>query len=277
MPATSLEDLQQQIAQREQELDRLRLELQSRQSRLSELARQKEDLESKLRQVDEEIAALGAATSPVAKPPAPSAPRPSSAAPVSPQGQPRLRDLIQTMLQESAAPMTAGHLCAEAQRRGYQPTTQDPVSSVKARLQEMRSEGIIQRASGQPGYILVASANGTAKQSKPSQPASTGSNKTASKSAQTKPAGKKNATAAPSARTSSSAKTRKQPPLREVLTGILRTSRKPLFGSELAAQALATGYRSNSQNFTNTVTALLTKMDAVEHITGQGYRLRKKA
>jgi hypothetical protein len=41
-------------------------------------------------------------------------------------------------------------------------------------------------------------------------------------------------------------------------------------------QALAAGYRSNSQNFTNTVTALLTKMDGVEHITGQGYRLKKK-
>jgi hypothetical protein len=59
--------------------------------------------------------------------------------------------------------------------------------------------------------------------------------------------------------------------------GLLKNSRKPLFGSELAKQALAAGYRSNSQNFTNTVTALLTKMDGVEHITGQGYRLRKKA
>jgi hypothetical protein len=57
MPTTSLEDLQHQIAQREQELERLRQELQARQSRLSELAHHKEDLENKLRQVDEEIAA----------------------------------------------------------------------------------------------------------------------------------------------------------------------------------------------------------------------------
>jgi hypothetical protein len=66
-----------------------------------------------------------------------------------------------------------------------------------------------------------------------------------------------------------------QPPLREVLTAILKGGHKPLFGSELAAQALATGYRSNSQNFTNTVMALLTNMKGVEHIPGQGYRLKK--
>jgi hypothetical protein len=184
MPATSLEDLQNQIAQREQELERLRQELQARQAHLDTLMHRKEELQSQLRQVEEEIASLGIATQ-------------------TPKEQP-----------ESA---TAG----------------------MART----------------------------------QPTSNGTPTAARKPAKTKSAGKKkSAKAVPSSRESD-----KQPSLREVLTGILKGSRKPLFGSELAKQALAAGYRSNSQNFINTVTALLTNMEGVEHITGQGYRLRRKA
>jgi chromosome segregation ATPase len=192
MPATSLEDLQQQIAQREQELERLRQELQARQAHLDTLMHRKEQLHSELRQVEEEIASLGIAT-------------------LAPKEQP----------QSATASMAR------------------------------------------------------------TQPASNGTPKAARKPARLKSAGKKkSAKAAPSskaARTGSSSQSEKQPSLREILTGILKGSRKLLFGSELARQALATGYRSNSQNFINTVTALLTKMDAVEHITGQGYRLRRKA
>jgi hypothetical protein len=280
MPATSLDDLHRQITQREQELECLRQELQSRHSHLDELMRHKEDLQSQLRQVEEEIAGLGA-TTPATKQseaePVTTKPAPQTA---STQGQPRLRDLIEAMLKESNKPMTSRQLSEEAQRRGYKPTTQDPVSSIKARLQEMRIEGIIQRASGQPGYILAPSTNGTSKKSKPSQSASKGSPKVASKPAKSRPSTKKSSKASPAGiavKTAEPGGPRRQTPLRLVLTGILKSSRKPLTGTELAEQALAAGYQSNSANFVDTVWAMLAKMDNVEHVPDKGYRLNRKS
>ena len=61
MPAVSLTDLQQQIAERERELQVLRQELESRQGHLIELTRRKEDLQRQLQQVEEEITTLATA------------------------------------------------------------------------------------------------------------------------------------------------------------------------------------------------------------------------
>jgi hypothetical protein len=60
-----------------------------------------------------------------------------------------------------------------------------------------------------------------------------------------------------------------------VLTGILKNSRKLLTGSELAERALAAGYQSSSEKFVATVWSMLGQMADVEHVRGQGYRLKK--
>jgi hypothetical protein len=60
-----------------------------------------------------------------------------------------------------------------------------------------------------------------------------------------------------------------------VLTDILKNSRKPLSGSELAQRALAAGYHSGSEKFVDSVWSLLGQMANVEHVRGQGYRLKK--
>jgi hypothetical protein len=124
MSAVSLTDLQQKIAQRERELQALRQELESRQGHLTELTRRKEELQRQLQQVEEDIAALESATaSPTEQPP--------PATPTAPSGsQPRLGELIVTLLREAAEPMTARLLVEEAKRRGYQSTSQDPISPV---------------------------------------------------------------------------------------------------------------------------------------------------
>jgi hypothetical protein len=271
MPAISLEDLQHQIAQRELELENLRQELQARQTRLGELARRKEELEGELRQVEEEIAALGTAARAPGVRPGPAAPAEQAAAsaPASSQGQPSLRALVLAILGETGDPMTTRQLCEEAQRRGYRPSTKDPVASVKARLQEMKSEGLIRRAADQPGYVLAPSANGAGKKGKPSRPGPNGSPKSARKLATTKHAGKKKAVKeTPGPRG-------KQPPLREVLTQVLSKSRKPLSGSELAEQVLATGYHTDSKDFLNVIWVGLGKMPNVERLPGKGYRIKK--
>src|SRR3954447_22883823 len=103
MPAISLTDLQEQIAQREQELQALREQLQSQQSHLAELTRRKEQLQSEVRQVEEAIAALATTQARPTEQAALAAPTVPPSAPSS--DQPHLGELIVTMLHEAAKPM----------------------------------------------------------------------------------------------------------------------------------------------------------------------------
>jgi len=155
MPAVCLTDLQQQIAAREHELQTLRQELESRQAHLTELTRRKEELQRQLQQIEEEITALAAATPTKTERPrtvAPTTPpTPDRAASV--RGQPRLGELIPTMRREADGRMTARQLSEEARRRGFQSAARDPVKAVEARLQDLKNQGVVRRASGQPGYL----------------------------------------------------------------------------------------------------------------------------
>lgn len=283
MPTMSLTELQEQIAQREQQLQALREQLQARQSHLAELTRRKEQLQSELRQVEEEIAAVARTKSRPTGQAAPAAPTmPSSAAAAARvEDQPQLGDLIVTMLRESPGPLTGRQLLEEAQRRGYQSRSQEPLKAMENRLQVLKSKGVIRRAAGQYGFLLASSSNGAKKKkSTTSQPAPDKSQKTPAKPAHPEPAAKKSSgRESSSAEAGKSAKPRQhgeQPSLREVLMAVLTNSRKPLPARELADQIRATGYHSTGKSFVNIVSAQLSKMHNVEHVTDKGYRLKKK-
>jgi hypothetical protein len=64
--------------------------------------------------------------------------------------------------------------------------------------------------------------------------------------------------------------------LREVLTQILKKMGAPLTGSELAEEVLKTGYKTSSKKFVNILYVMLGRMDNVEHVEGEGYRLKRK-
>jgi hypothetical protein len=155
MPAVILPDLQHQIAARERELQTLRQELESGQSHLSELTRRKEERQRQLQKVEEENNALATATSSKREQPEAAAPAPAA----SRGGQPRLGELIVTLLRQSSGPRTARQLSEEAQRRGHPLTSQNPIKSVEARLHDLKSQGVVRRASGQPGYLLTPEAH----------------------------------------------------------------------------------------------------------------------
>jgi hypothetical protein len=278
MPATSVESLQQEIRQRERELQQLRQELQSRRDHLTELTRRKEELQNQLQQVEAEIAALATTTQ-----------RPQPAKPIIPphtpgrthiKVQPRLGELIVTMLREASSPMTARQLSEEAGRRGFRAKSQDQVKSMEARLQNLKHQGVVRRASGQPGYVLVPASNGASKQtSQASQAAPTGKHKAVGGPGKSKPAATKSsepkASVVGAANTAEPERRGEQRPLRVVLTKLLKKSHKPLSGRELAEQALAAGYKSNAKNFVNAVSAMLAKMTNVEYVPEKGYRLKK--
>ena len=273
MPVVSLTDLQQQIAQRERELQALRQQLESRQSHLRELTRRKEELQRQLQQIEEEITALATAT-----PPGKAQPEAAVPAPVASLGrQPRLGELIVSLLREAGGPRTARQLCEEAQRRGHPLTSQKPIKSVEARLQDLKSQGVVRRASGQPGYLLTAAAHRASKdKGKPGQTAQTNTPKAANTRVKPGPATtKRSAKGSASSGAAKPGRRGGQPPLRVVLTSILKSSRKPLSGRELAQRALVAGYKTESTQFVDSVWTALGQMDNVEHLPQKGYRLKK--
>jgi hypothetical protein len=84
---------------------------------------------------------------------------------------------------------------------------------------------------------------------------------------------KVSATAAP---TKPSAAKAPQVPLRELLTQVLKRMSVPLKASELAEEVLNTGYQTSSKKFVNILYVMLGRMDNVEHVEGEGYRLKRK-
>jgi hypothetical protein len=284
MPAASLEDLQQQITQRELDLRTLRQELETRQIELTTLTSRKEDLQAQLRQVEAEIAALAASSPPQAAAPAvPTAAVPSTPPPPA-QAQPRLADLIVTLLRHAGKAMTSRQLRDEALRRGYQTSSRNLAKTIEVRIQELKRQGMVRRATGQSGYLLVPSAEGvkagTAKKTPKPAPAKT-KKATAQVARPAKPGATAKKASRPSATVSGAAKATgpvgrgSQPPLREVLTTLFKKSNQLLSVSELAAQALAGGYRTNSANFVKVVGTTLEEMDNVDYLPGKGYRLKK--
>ncbi len=264
MPAISLDDLHQQIAQRERELKALREELESRKDHVAALMRRKKELQNQLQQVETELAALsvGAPAAPeqrkAAAPPAPKKP---------PKDRPKLGELIVTMLREAGKPMTARQLSEEARRRGFQPVSNDPIKPFEARLQDLKKNGIVQRASGQAGYVLPTSTNGSGgTKTKPVQPAQKEQRKAVEKPSKPQP----------SAKPVQPVQQGKTPPLREAILNVLKSSRKPLSGSELADRVLKSGYKTNSTKFRDVVWSMLGQMDDVQHVRGKGYQLKRK-
>jgi len=103
--------------------------------------------------------------------------------------------------------------------------------------------------------------------------AATNGSKAVSSPAARKPVKSVNKMKAPAASTLKP--NQKQPSLRVVLTQLLRKSKRPLSGGELAEQAQKAGYRSASVDFANVVWVMLKKMENVEHLRDKGYRLKK--
>jgi hypothetical protein len=66
-----------------------------------------------------------------------------------------------------------------------------------------------------------------------------------------------------------------QAPLHELVTQVLKKMGAPLKASELAEEVLKTGYQSESTKFVNNLYVILGRMDNVEHVKGQGYRLKR--
>jgi hypothetical protein len=282
MTTVLLDDLAQRISQQEAQLQALRRDLETRQQQLAQLTQRKEQLLTQLEQVDTEIAGIAggapAAKSSRAKPAATkpartiviagqpagngAAAQPAHAEPRSratqgdgPQrrksraGQPSLTSLIVTLIREARRPLTVKELGQQMKSRGFQSQSSNFPKMLANRARELKRKGILRGAVGQPGYVLA-------------QP-------TSSKSSKQAPPVQLSTPGQPQ-------KSGKQRPLHEVLIQILQKSKKPMTGSELAAEALKAGYQSTSKNFVDVVWVAMSNLKNVERVPHQGYRLKKR-
>src|SRR5262249_40363600 len=112
--------------------------------------------------VEAEIAALAAGAK---RPQAPSgkaapkkpAPKPSAAGTPS---QPSLPSLLVSVIRSAGRPLTAKRLVQEVKRRGFKSSSANFTKMVETRLWDLKKQGVVQRASDQPGYVLAPSSNG---------------------------------------------------------------------------------------------------------------------
>jgi uncharacterized protein YhaN len=141
-----LQDLTQQISQRESELERLRQEYEARRAQLAELARRKEELQGQLKEVDAEIqTATRGSPSRVTAP---------ASSPLSkPDGRPRLANFLTELVDAADGPITVAQLAAEVVRRKFPTTSANIPNMVATRVKELVEKGLLRRAPGQPGVL----------------------------------------------------------------------------------------------------------------------------
>jgi len=243
MPDTTLplDDLTQQFAQRRSELERLRQEIETRQTRLTDLEGHRAQLRAQLQQVEADIQVVIRGSPPAkaarATPTQTTSDTfPTPKPPTEEAAQPTLADTLVEVARAAGRPLTAKQLAEELVRRQFPTNSSNFAKLVEKRVTELVKQGVLRRAQGRPGVVLGSPTNGTTALPKKAAPA---------------------------------ARRRGQPSIRSLLTDLLQKSRKPVAVRELVEQVLATGYRTSSKNFARVVGTALGELEGVENVKGQ--------
>ncbi len=261
-----LSTLAQQLAAKLSELESLRA---AYDTRLADLRKRKQELEETLAQVDAEIQA--ASQEAPAAPAAPTA-EPAAPPPVTTRGDESRMTLPQTLVHivtEKGRAVTVKELAQELVNRKFPTTSGDVAKMVGTRVTELIRRGLLARASGQPGVVLPG-------QGKPAKASNGAKKKSAKKKKKAVKAAKPEGESA-NGTTPSAAKVPAGPSLRTILLDVLTQATAPLRAKEIADKVLATGYQTKSKVFSGVVGSELAKMENVENIAGQGYRLKPAA
>ena len=262
--AVPLENLAQRIARQQAELETLRRDYEARLARLADLKCRKEALEAQLRKLDSEIEAVNQGkTPPLQTAPTKTSPAkfPNAAPPAKAVRPMTLSARLVGLVREAKRPVTVKQLTDEVVRRKFPTSSKNILGLVQTRVRELVVHGILQHAQRQPGYVLAKS-DSPAKASAPGKPVAGKAGNMDGAASSKKGPPKKNSGWP-------------EKPLRVVLTELLAKSQRPLPARELARQAKAQGYRTKSKMFVDVSRVLLSRMDNVENVPGQGYRLKK--
>jgi hypothetical protein len=257
MPTVSVpfQDLAKRIEQQEAELAKLRQELESRHSQLSELNRRKEDLQAELAKVEQDIQAVGQAG--VVESTVSVQAKASSAKSAAKPGEGlSLPKYLITLVRAAKGPVTAKELADTVVRNNYPSTSKNLADIVKTRVHDLVKKGVLLRDGDSSGLVLAESVQ-------PSKSATAASS----------PKKGKQATTAKPAVTIPMQPTQWRS-LHEVMLHVLANSAKPLKAQDIAEAVLESGYESSSKNFKNVIWSSLGKLPNVESIP-EGYRLKK--
>jgi len=268
--ATSLDTLAQHIARQQTELEALRREYETRQTSLADLNRQKQALKAQLRQIDADIRATAQGSPPGQAPASRPTGRPKRGGRKAKRKHPKttpgpatavrpnsLPALLLDILGKARSPLAVKQIAMEVVRRKYQTTSSNLPAMVDTRVRDLVKRGLIQRASGQPGFVLAGS--GVARAGKTTA-AANGSAKNGAVAAKAAAPPKTNG---------------QQLPLRALVTNLLAKSRRPLRARDLADQILASGYQTKSKNFIDVMWVALGQMDNIANVAGKGYVLKR--
>jgi len=263
MPTVSVpfQDLAERIQQQEADLAKLRQELESRRSHLSELSRRKEELQAELAKVEKDIEAVGQPNVPK---PAVSATRTpvitdSSKANAKPPGSVSLPAYLVQLVRLAKGPITVKALAEDVVRNKFPTTSTNIAGMVQTRVSDLVKKGLLRRANDSSGVVLAQA---------PVLPKSVATKVQAASPKN----GKKNVPSAqPVASTVEPTKWRS---LHEVLTHVLTMSSRPLSAQELLEGVRQSGYVSKSKDLKNVIWTSLGTLATVERVA-EGYRLKK--
>jgi septal ring factor EnvC (AmiA/AmiB activator) len=162
MPALSLNNLQQRIAKQDAELQRLRQELEARQSQFATLNKRRQTLQAELQQVEKELAAVaeGKKASPL-PPKAALKKKPAAKTSVAPKETASLSlpALLVYLIREADRPLTMQQLVAQVKKRGFKSTSTNFAKMLKTRVYDLLKKGLVERAADQSGFVLGKSGN----------------------------------------------------------------------------------------------------------------------
>jgi septal ring factor EnvC (AmiA/AmiB activator) len=170
MSAFSLKDLHQHIANQDAELQRLRQQLEARQSQFATLNKRRQVLQAELQQVEKELAAVAAGKK--------ASPLPSKAAPkkkpaAKPSVAPKetaslsLPALLVFLIREADRPLGMQELVAQVKKRGFQSTSANFAKMLQTRVYDLLKKGLVVRSADQSGFVIAKSGNISASKAKP--------------------------------------------------------------------------------------------------------------
>ena len=170
MSDLSLKDLHQRIANQDAELQRLRQELEARQSQFATLNKRRQLLQAELQQIEKELAAVAAGKK--------ASPLPSKAVPkkkpaAKPSATPKgtaslsLPALLVFLIREADRPLTLHELVAQVKKRGFKSTSTHFAKMLQTRVYDLLKKGLVVRAPDQSGFVLAKSGNKPAPRAKP--------------------------------------------------------------------------------------------------------------
>ncbi len=245
----------------------------AKQDKLRQLHREKDTLLTRLTSLDAEIAAVSADELNFSVTEAAASSKSAAAgtvAGVSIDANADFRDILLSVLKQTGRALTHRQMTDSLIAAGYPHVDAAKLrKKVESKMLNLKKQGLIEPSPTGSGFVLRGKSATTGK----SATAKGTSEPQAAKKVDKGHARNGKATKPNTSKAKQPILKGEQRPLREVILQVLRSSKNPLTGSQLAKAILATGYQTEAKDFPNVVKGALHKIPNVVNVRGAGYKL----